>query len=319
MKTNRLLTLAMAMTLAVTVNAQENIVRTFLALKTAPKRIVGQNISLDKDPVTGKKISQVEIYDFSIPLNDKKLITQIESAFYTDIENSYTSASGTTPAKNGQNAVSIALAVGNGKNAGVALGAKPNTNYIYACFLDPEDETRTYRYAYALEYTKVKKNYQGRIIKTYAMTLDARNKKTPMTGNYKTNIGSRNADILNKALIAKDSILANLDGLNDEKISEIISGIYDSSTPTTIRLTTVNDTGDWLSAFGIYSSKFYKNPNGAYTSTYASQIYNLCKKSKILTDSEKNLVADEVDRMSRLTKDRYTKMLFRAAIEALKE
>lgn len=171
------------------------------------------------------------------------------------------------------------LAVGN--SGRVAIGLMKGSRYMYACFLDPDDSLHRYRYAYAFEWVDKENEIRGRIVKTYATTQ-----------NYR-----RHTRQVRTITVNGDSV--NLNEINfgqQGKTSEI-----------------------WLSEFNTYKTHFLRNPNGWTANSYATQIYKLCKNSNSLEDVEKNLVATEIDRIKKKTKDEFIQQLFDMSIERLKK
>lgn len=172
MRHKRIIMLCMvAVAVHASVMAQTNVKKAFDKLiKNSGVNIVARH-SLDKDPETGKKSSQCDVYEFNMPKSKASLIKDIERAFEQDRDNAYSVSSGVSSSDRSQ---SVALAVGNGEGKGVALGKNPGTNYIYSCFLDPEDEQRKYRYAYAMDWYEKGNDITGKLVVTYATTLKSR-------------------------------------------------------------------------------------------------------------------------------------------------
>lgn len=155
--------------LPLTASAQANIQKAFDALVQHPQADVTAEHSLSRDPETGVKSSQLDIYDFAISKSLKPLLKDIQNAFERDREQAYT----ITTAQNRRNQASEdALAVGDGTS--YRVGSIKGSSYIYACFLDPADAERIHRYAYAMEWKEDGDQIVGRLAITYATTQQYR-------------------------------------------------------------------------------------------------------------------------------------------------
>ena len=175
----------------------------------------------------------------------------------------------------------VSLAVGDSNKGGVAIGLIKDSKWIYACFLDPNDTLRQHRYAYALEWAENGNKIRGRIVKTYATTLKFRQSK-------------------------KQSRTITVNGNN------FAFGSFFSDADT-------KPSETWLSEFNTYKNLFLKNPDGTAANSYATQIYRLCKDTKSLEDVEKNIVATEIVKLKKKTKDEFIQQLFDMSIERLKK
>ena len=182
---------------------------------------------------------------------------------------------------NGNSEDFVSLAVGDSNKGGVAIGLIKDSKWIYACFLDPNDTLRQHRYAYALEWAENGNKIRGRIVKTYATTLKFRQEK-------------------------KQSRTITVNGNN------FAFGSFFSDADT-------KPSETWLSEFNTYKNLFLKNPDGTAANSYATQIYRLCKDTKSLEDVEKNIVATEIVKLKKKTKDEFIQQLFDMSIERLKK
>ncbi len=182
---------------------------------------------------------------------------------------------------NGNSEDFVSLAVGDSNKGGVAIGLIKDSKWIYACFLAPNDTLRQHRYAYALEWAENGNKIRGRIVKTYATTLKFRQSK-------------------------KQSRTITVNGNN------FAFGSFFSDADT-------KPSETWLSEFNTYKNLFLKNPDGNAANSYATQIYRLCKDAKSLEDVEKNIVATEIVKLKKKTKDEFIQQLFDMSIERLKK
>ena len=294
MKTKNIILAALLTAMPAAMTAQENIQKAFNALLNDKIVETKTQHSLERDPETGQKSAQADVYDFVVT-NASALsrIKDIEKAFDKDKNAAYQIRSGNGNA--GRNNVS--LAVGNNRSQSVSIGSMKGSNYIYACFLDPDDAEKKYRYAYAMEWLDKGQKTQVRLVITYATTQKYREKNS-----------TRRRIIINGQEI-------NVDGGNFSGFSLDNSSVFVNDSVYSLQRTN----GGWLTQFNIYKNRFLNNPEGIAANTYVTQIYNLCKKADALDDDEKELVADELKRMKTKTDDELIQKLFDMSIERLKK
>ena len=294
MKTKNIILAALLTAMPAAMTAQENIQKAFEALLNDKIVETKTQHSLERDPETGQKSAQADVYDFVVT-NASALsrIKDIEKAFEKDKNAAYQIRSGN--GNSGRNNVS--LAVGNNRSQSVSIGSMKGSNYIYACFLDPDDAEKKYRYAYAMEWLDKGQKTQVRLVITYATTQKYREKNS-----------TRHRIIINGQEI-------NVDGGNFSGFSLDNSSAFVNDSVYSLQRTN----GGWLTQFNIYKNRFLKNPEGIAANTYVTQIYNLCKKADALDDDEKELVADELKRMKTKTDDELIQKLFDMSIERLKK
>ena len=295
MKSKNLMVATMLMLSATTANAQQHVQKAFEALLNENRTEIKTQHSLEKDPETGKKEGEMDVYDFELSSPTSKqqqLVKDVERAFDKDKEEAYTLSSGNY----GDN---VSIAVGDGKNVGVGLGNIKGSHYIYACFLDKDDPEKKYRYAYAMEWVEKEKKIVVRLVKTYATTMQYRS-KTKKT--RKIIINGKEIRMDGKSISFDDGFPFGQVFGSD---SLFISGEKSSES--------------WLSEFNTYKNLFLKNPNSTSASHYATYIYKLCKKAKPLDDAEKNMVAKEIMKLKNKTEDEFIQNLFDMSIERLKK
>ena len=170
MKSKKIMVATMLMLSATAANAQQHIQKAFEALLNEKYVEIKTQHSLEKDPETGQKEGEMDVYDFELPSPTSKqqqLVKDVERAFEKDKEDAYTLSSG-----NYGNHTS--LAVGNDLSSSVGLGKIKGSRYIYACFLDKDDPEKKFRYAYAMEWVEKDKKITVRLVKTYATTMKYR-------------------------------------------------------------------------------------------------------------------------------------------------
>ena len=295
MKSKNLMVATMLMLSATAANAQQHVQKAFEALLNENRIEIKTQHSLEKDPETGKKEGEMDVYDFELPSPTSKqqqLVKDVERAFDKDKEEAYTLSSGNY----GDN---VSLAVGDGKNVGVGLGNIKGSRYIYACFLDKDDPEKKYRYAYAMEWVEKEKKITVRLVKTYATTMQYRS-KTKKT---------------RKIIVNGNEISLDGNGISFDKgfpFDSMFSG-------DSIFISGEKSSETWLSEFNTYKNLFLKKPNSTAASHYASYIYKLCKKSKPLDNAEKKIVAKEIMKLKSKTDDEFIQNLFDMSIERLKK
>ena len=301
MKSKSLILTAMLTALPSVLLAQQNIQKAFDALLNENIVEIKTQHTLERDPETGKKKAQMDIYDFEIanPTGISR-IKDIQRAFDKDKETAYELRSGDHAGNNYPT-----LAVGDGRSQAVAVGRIKGSNYIYACFLDKDDPEKSYRYAYALEWVEKDKKTQVRLAVTYATTLQYRNNKR-QTRTF----------IVNGEKVRVDgNSFSNSFSLGNGFPFDN-SSVFDSDS---ISFNRERSSEGWLSEFNTYKRLYQNNPDGAAANYYATYIYKLCKKADCLEDGEKQLVATEIKRLKAKTKDEFIQQLFDMGIERLKK
>lgn len=129
--------------------------------------------SLVKNPETGVKESQCDIYRFTLSKESGNRLKDIQKAFRQDSDAAYHIGSGVKGDNNG----GVSLAVGNG-NSGVSLGVEEGMSYTYACFIAPEDTAGNHRYAYGMEWIEGADGVRGTLAVTYATTQSYRQQQS---------------------------------------------------------------------------------------------------------------------------------------------
>jgi hypothetical protein len=289
MKSKSIFIAGLLMLLPTVSMAQENIQKAFDALRQSKDiKEVSARHSLDKDPDTGMMEGLEDTYDFMITNpKAKHLVDDIRKAFQQDEAQAYNVSSGT----HGSNENYVSLAVGNSNKGGVAIGLMQGSQWIYACFLDPEDSLRQHRYAYALEWVDDGDKIRGRIAKTYATTQKFRQSRYQ---SRTISVNGNNIKLSGSGFSSGDGFTWS--GFSSEKTSEV-----------------------WLTEFNTYKNLFLKNPNGAAANSYATQIYKLCKNAKSLEDVEKNMVPTEITKLKKKTNDEFIQQWFDMSIDRLKK
>ncbi|MFG6425646.1 MAG: hypothetical protein K1W14_04545 [Muribaculaceae bacterium] len=151
-----------------TATAQTNIKKAFDAI--IDNSIVTENHSLEMDPSTGEKVSQMDYYEFKMPADKFGIIKNAVGAFDKDKHLCFGLFSG----NDRQPSSPWSLAVGDGQRSVNILTY--GGEYIYALFSAPkeEDPNGIYRYAHGLSYRQKNDSIYGILATTYALTLKAR-------------------------------------------------------------------------------------------------------------------------------------------------
>jgi hypothetical protein len=259
---------------------------------------------MEKDPETGVKKGQADVYDFTMPAGNmwRQLVVDIEEAIHKDSENAYSVSS----SENNKGVNYVTLVVGDGSSESVAIGKIPGSKYTYACFLDKKDPTKQYRYAYAVEWAEGEDGIKGRIATTYGTTQKYREQS-----DY------------GKKRIKSSTITINRNPLTKDKMFEMIGN---NAQGFTIKLDAVDtlatNSQQWLSQFSTARTlygKYLAENNPTLTNVFANNIYNLCKQASVLDADEKKIVIGEISRLRNATADEYSKSLLVLSIKKLQQ
>ena len=303
MKSKSLILSAMLIAMPSALMAQQNIQKAFDALLKQKQVIkVVAHHDMEKDPETGVKKGQADVYDFTLPAGNpwRQLVLDIEDAIHKDSENAYSVSS----SENNKGVNYVTLVVGDGSSGSVAIGKIPGSKYMYACFLDKKDPTKQYRYAYAVEWAEGEDGIKGRIATTYGTTQKYREQSE----NGKKRIKSSTITI-NRNPLTKDQMFEMMSNNNYGFTVKLDSVVY-----------AANNSSQWLSHFSTFSSLYSKCLSEHKTTSaniFASNIYNLCKRADVLDADEKKIVISEISRLRDATADEYSKSLLELSIKKL--
>ena len=296
MKNKQLLVVSIMMLSLQTIHAQGNIKRAFNVLITDTSTKVESTHKLNKDPETGIKIGQLDVYEFTVPASHHNLVEDIKQAFDQDKEKAYSLSSTSNANKKLYNYTSLAVG---GEDYGYPLGDIKNSRYIYALFLDANDKSKTHRYAYAMEWSEDAKEIVGKLIITYAIRQELRKSKrqirTISINGNKFNIDG-NQFSFGSSLSLDDSFVLDNDSIYSHGTKSLES---------------------WISEFNTFKNLFLKNPTGTATNYYVAHIYKLCKNADCLDDAEKVMVIQELEKMMRTAKDDIIKQMLVMSQERL--
>lgn len=151
--------------------AQNNIKSAFDAIIKCPEAKITESHTLEKDPSSGTKTGQSDVYRFVLPASRANLLENVVTAFDRDADEAYSINRG----KSVNTESDIVLTVGDGGRDGVYI-TNPDCEYIYALFLAPiaEDPKGIYRYAYGMNCKEENGKLIGKLVVTYATTLKHR-------------------------------------------------------------------------------------------------------------------------------------------------
>ena len=167
-------------------------------------------------------VSQADVYAFTLKAKHRKLIDTVLAAFEKDRynENVYqvlNHVGGRDIPTNGRE-----LLVGKNRKNSVYIGMNEMDNWQLMCLLDPTDETRTHRYAYAIEWNEHPENsiadvIKGKLVITYSVIPeDVLNpQKKDDTVEYFGHVETDTRELA-KA-VAGMALSGNLDQLNADK------------------------------------------------------------------------------------------------------
>lgn len=162
--------------LVTSISAQENVIHAFYDFVDSKKVTVVKSFSEEHDITKPNHpiVSQADVYAFTLKAKHRKLIDTVLAAFEKDRynENVYqvlNHIGGRGIPTNGRE-----LLVGKNRKNSVYIGMNEMDNWQLMCLLDPTDETRTHRYAYAIEWNEHPENsiadvIKGKLVVTYSV------------------------------------------------------------------------------------------------------------------------------------------------------
>ena len=296
MKSKQFLATSIMMLMPLTIYAQGNIKRAFNLLTTSQPAKVESTHKLNKEPESGIKIGQLDVYEFTIPVSHHNLVEDIQQAFDQDKEKAYSMVTASSANRRLYNYTSLAVG---GDDTGYPLGDIKDSRYIYALFLDPADQSKTHRYAYAMEWREGAKEIVGKLIVTYATTQEHR-RSIRQTRTISINGNTFKIDD-NSFSLGSGFPFDNSSVFNNDSIFSYGPKSSES----------------WLSEFNTFKNLFLKNPTGTASNYHVSHIYKLCKNADCLDDAEKAMVLKELEKLKKAAKDDFIKQMFEMSMERL--
>lgn len=215
-----LLTAAMPMA----VSAQVNIRSAFKKIIECKDAEIKESRFVERNPQSNIITGKSEVYSFELPAGKKKLLEKAIAAFAEDAGKAYTIKSGSSD----EESIPILLAVGNSNAPGVPV-TEPGTEYMYSCFLAPDtvDLAGNYRFALGLNYKEEDGKIIGKLMETFATTLQYRQYGLSY-GKYKTFEGGQElANILgdNKQMSWFEQLMAYFGGIETSPNSKTRIGL----------------------------------------------------------------------------------------------
>lgn len=87
----------------------------------------------------------------------------------------------------------------------------------------------------------------------------------------------------------------------------------------TLDLSSTSKNLHWLTEFDIYKKRIQDQPKGVAATFFATKIYDLCKRCDVLNETERYMVAEQINKLTPLTKDDMISTLFTSSIKMLTE
>ena len=349
MKKIFLITLMVA--IAATVMAQTQVQNAFESLKQSS--FVRTQRTNNNWGDNGKRTGRLEVYEFTTTsAQDRRAVEKLINAMASESDEAYSYVSHQAGEERQRYAIYY-----DPSNSEV-IGRDKDDNYVLFNVMDPDDETNTYRYCYALEWrANDDGNLKGRALMTYApkpsssrqpfawrsgerqlgsidipqgdgknytLDLDSIARATGLdrllADSVMVSVRTLGLDSLGSAL---GDALKGLEGLESLGDLEGLQGLKDRI------IVLSNDDKDepaddveWLTSFNHYRNAFKRAAakGSSTTASYATSILKLCKNVKKagLTDGELNLCRKSIKEMQKLTKDEFVKGLLDEAIRNLR-
>lgn len=287
------------------VKAQENIIRCADIFRNRPEveGTINSETYSDKDVKRG---ARYEVFSFTMPKGRKELLKLVEDAFTMDMKTAYTSAQGVSGEPRYYNPLGTysVCALNVDDDNSIPIGLKKGNNYYYACFLDPEDSTRTHRYAYFLEYGVKGNEISGRVGVTYSTTSQYRKAQKSQAKNQNSNAGTMGT-------------LSTVINTGVENDLQLAMQILQSLSADDQAKKEVSPEEQWLAEFALKVKWLRQNWNDDTATQYAASIYGLCKRSQCLDAEERKLATSELNKLLKMVKDDTVITLLKASIERL--
>lgn len=228
----RLLSLILAV-IPLSAMSQSNIKSAFDAIIDCPNAKISPSHFLQKDPETGIKSGQDDIYRFTIPKNRIDLIKKAQRAFDKDNHKAYAVKSGKNEGSNSQ----ILLHTEDNNYSGISIDV-PGSEYIYALFLPSkqEDPDGNYRYAYGMNFKEENGEIVGKIFINYATTLKYR--ESLQQNQFQWRNGTRTTTHPNGVIVIESTDNESVGDTWFEQVMKCVNGMSDASHKTRLALAT---------------------------------------------------------------------------------
>lgn len=343
----KIILIALMAAMAVAVMAQTYVESAYESLKKSDF-VRSQRTSQNSNH--GQRTGLLEIYEFTTNSSyDRRVVEELIDAFASDSEEAYNYVS--HKAGDTQQRYAIYYDPENSET----IGRSKDDNYVMLSVMDPEDDTDTYRYCYAMEWRSTDDgNLTGRAIKTYA-PKPSKSRRPFAWRQGERKLGSidiHNGDGENYTLdldsvahasgldrLLGDSIMVSVRTMGLDSLGSVLGealmgleslGDLEGLQDLKDRIIVLSnddkdepaDDVEWLTSFNHYRNAFKRaaERESSTTASYATSILKLCKNAKKvnLTDGELNLCRKSIKEMQKMTKDSFVKGLLDEAIANLR-
>ncbi|MBQ9636721.1 MAG: hypothetical protein IJV36_02335 [Prevotella sp.] len=207
------------------VSAQENLEHAFSKFIESKAVTVTKSFSEERDITKANRplIAKADVYNFMLKAKHKKLLDEVLAAFDKERnnENVYQAMNHTGGRGIPTNARQIL--VGNDTKNSVYIGMDERENWQVICLIDPADDTRSHRYAYAIEWNEnlalaVGGLIRGKLVVTYSRIPTYTLSSQSATSDTQKYFGHVETDSKEIAREATGMVLSGrLDELNADK------------------------------------------------------------------------------------------------------
>ena len=292
--------------LPLTATAQEHVEQAFQDFLKSKNISFKEKHSKSSNPETLQKEGQLDAYSFKAKRWNDKMLDGIKEAMNLDRDKAYKEVWGDDDFLNESMAISY------NDTESVKIGFE-YYKYLLICFADAEH--RGFRYAYAVEWDEIRK--EGRLIKAYARIPDAKSRQKSNPFIFDSGFNDLKKYGMDRKSLNLDSIMSSY---HIDSLFQLPESIIKNGAIINIRTNKEKHTtsSGWLSEFGIYKNLFMKNPKGSAATTYATIIYGLCKDCSCLNQEERDIAAEQIEKMEALTDDEFVINLFNQSRTILK-
>jgi len=292
--------------LPLTATAQEHVEQAFQDFLKSKNINFKEKHSKSSNPETLQKEGQLDAYSFKAKRWNDKMLDGIKEAMNLDRDKAYKEVWG-------DDVFNESIALYYSDKESVKIGGLEYDKYLLICFADAEHPG--FRYAYAVEWSEILK--EGRLIKAYARIPDAKSNQKSNRFIFDTGLGDLKKYGIDRKSLNLDSIMSSP---NTDSLFQLPESITKDGAIINIRTNKEKHTtsSGWLSEFGIYKNFFMKHPKGSAATTYATIIYGLCKDCSCLNQEERDIAAEQIEKLEALTDDEFVINLFNQSRTILK-
>ena len=293
--------------LPLTATAQEHVEQAFQDFLKSKNISFKEKHSKSSNPETLQKEGQLDAYSFKAKRWNDKMLDGIKEAMNLDRDKAYKEVWG-----DDDDFLNETMSIYYNDKESVKIGFEFD-KYLLICFADTEN--RGFRYAYAVEWSEIRK--EGMLIKAYARIPDAKSNQKSNRFIFDTGFGDLKKYGMDRKSLNLDSIMSSL---NTDSLFQLPESIIKDGAIINIRTNKEkhNTSSGWLSEFGIYKNLFMKHPKGSAATTYATIIYGLCKDCSCLNQEERDIAAEQIEKLEAMTDDEFVINLFNQCRTILK-